>query len=94
MARPNLPNMAVFEKDNRPISLSSSECEIRPGEMWGLTIFSHPVAFSAGNEIRKRLSLLLGHSANRPRMFSALSTKLLSIWSSMASLVKKLLKVE
>ena len=95
MARPNLPNMAVCEKDNRPISLPSSERNIFPDDMWGAITISHLVAAPLGNEIRKRLSLLLfGNSPNKPRKVSALSTNLLSILSIIASLSQQLPNVE
>ena len=94
MARPNLPNMAVCEKDSRPISLSGSDRNICHGEMWEGVIFPRLVSFSVGNEIRKILSLfLLANSPNKPRTSSALSTRLLSILSSMASLSQQLLKI-
>ena len=66
-----------------------------PDAMWGVIILPHLIACPLGSEIRNRLSLLLlGNSPNSPMNVNALSTKLLSIFSIMASLVQKLLKVE
>ena len=93
--RPNLPNIAVCEKDRRPINLSSSVGKIWPEAMWGEMIASHLIAFSLGREIRSRLPFsLFGNSPNIPRNVKALSTLLFPIFNMTTSLSQKQLKVD
>ena len=60
--------MAVCAKDNRPISLSSSERKIFQEATWEVIIVPRLVFFSPGKEIRKIFELsFLGQFAEYPK---------------------------